>query len=46
VPVPEENIVVAVDSMGVKVTDRGYGIKKHIVDHKGWIKMKLDTTAL
>lgn len=42
VPIPENDIVVAVDSTGIKVTNRGDWIReKHGVKHKGWIKIHI-----
>jgi hypothetical protein len=42
VPMPENDIVVAVDSTGIKVTNRGDWIReKHNVKRRGWIKIHL-----
>lgn len=42
IPVPDDNIVVAVDSTGIKVTNRGDWIRqRHNVEHKGWIKIHI-----
>jgi hypothetical protein len=40
IPVPDNDIVVAVDSTGMKVTSRGDWMReKHGVERKGWIKV-------
>jgi hypothetical protein len=40
VPIPENDIVVAVDSTGMKVTNRGDWMReKHGVERRGWIKV-------
>jgi hypothetical protein len=40
IPIPENDIVVAVDSTGMKVTNRGDWMReKHGVEQKGWIKV-------
>jgi hypothetical protein len=42
VPIPENDIVVAVDSTGIKVTNRGDWMREiHGVQHKGWIKVHI-----
>jgi len=39
-PIPENDVVVAVDSTGMKVTSRGDWMReKHGVERKGWIKV-------
>lgn len=46
VPIPENDIVVAVDSTGMKVTNRGDWMReKHGVEHKGWIKVHIAVDA-
>ena len=40
IPIPDNDIVVAVDSTGMKVTSRGDWMReKHGVERKGWIKV-------
>lgn len=40
IPIPDNEIVVAVDSTGMKVTSRGDWIReKHGVERKGWIRL-------
>jgi hypothetical protein len=40
VPIPENDIVVALDSTGMKVTNRGDWMReKHGVERRGWIKV-------
>ena len=40
IPIPDKDIVVAIDSTGIKVTNRGEWIrKKHHTERKGWIKV-------
>jgi hypothetical protein len=40
--VPENDIVVAVDSTGIKVTNRGDWMREiHGVKHRGWIKVHI-----
>ena len=40
VPIPENDIVVALDSTGIKVTNRGDWMReKHGVERRGWIKV-------
>jgi hypothetical protein len=40
IPVPDNDIVVAVDSTGIKVTSRGDWMReKHGIERKGWIKV-------
>jgi len=40
IPVPDNDIVVAVDSTGMKVTSRGDWMReKHGIERKGWIKV-------
>ena len=40
IPIPDNDIVVAVDSTGMKVTNRGDWMReKHGVERKGWIKV-------
>jgi hypothetical protein len=42
VPIPDNDIVVAVDSTGMKVTSRGDWLReKHGVERKGWIKVHI-----
>jgi len=42
VPIPENEIVVAVDSTGIKVTNRGEWMReKHGVERRGWIKVHI-----
>ena len=42
VPIPENDIVVAVDSTGMKVTNRGDWMReKHGVERRGWIKLHI-----
>lgn len=42
IPVPENDIVVAIDSTGIKVTNRGEWIRvKHNIGRRGWIKVHL-----
>jgi hypothetical protein len=42
VPIPENDIVVAVDSTGMKVTNRGDWMReKHGVERRGWIKVHI-----
>ena len=41
-PIPENDIVVAVDSTGMKVTNRGDWMReKHGVERRGWIKVHI-----
>ncbi len=43
IPLPDNDIVVAVDSMGIKVTNQGDWIReKHGTKRRGWIKIHLD----
>jgi hypothetical protein len=42
IPIPDNDIVVAVDSTGMKVTSRGDWMReKHGVERKGWIKVHI-----
>lgn len=42
IPIPDNDIVVAVDSTGMKVTNRGDWMReKHGVERKGWIKVHI-----
>jgi hypothetical protein len=42
IPIPDDEIVVAVDSTGMKVTSRGDWMReKHGVERKGWIKVHI-----
>ncbi len=42
IPIPDNDIVVAVDSTGMKVTNRGDWLReKHGVERKGWIKVHI-----
>ena len=42
IPIPDNEIVVAVDSTGMKVTSRGDWMReKHGVERKGWIKVHI-----
>ncbi len=40
IPIPENDLIVAIDSTGIKVTNRGEWIRmKHNTKRKGWIKV-------
>jgi hypothetical protein len=42
IPIPDNDVVVAVDSTGMKVTNRGDWMReKHGIERKGWIKVHI-----